>query len=591
MIMLGKMNYPAGWLACAVAVLALLVSCGKDNPAETPEGPKTDPEPIEESVVVNGTVIKPKNTLYGLITNAKTGEGIPDVPVTDGYTFTTTDANGVYQFIGNTQCRIVYYSLPAGYKVTLDKTTKLPLFYSTSKIVMKGLTQNRNDFKLEPLGKVETNFTYVAVGDPQCKYDSDVSRFKNETIPDMKSYLSTSQNQGKYPNIYIMSMGDIIFDWTSQWEPMRDVMANFALNDGTYVPFFNMVGNHDHDASTSTQYASVQNYINLFGPTDYSFDRGNVHFVVMDNTQVTTSNGTTWKYEGGFTDEQLTWLKGDLALVKDKESKMIFFCTHIPFRGGGSSGASVSKTRHYAEVLSLLTDFHEAHIMVGHTHYPQNWIHNDYVTKGGTPVYEHVHGAACGAWWCCNMNVNGQPNGYSIYEVTGNTVKNWVAKGTGLDDSYQMRVYDGNQTYGGKKGTPTGTYTYTWYSGGTGSTKNITAKGDNNLKGAFVAAIWNDDEENWKVELYQNGSKVGDFQRVPSRIPDICVVSYYFNKKGKNTTTWTTTTAQHWWYCPAPTGYPAKETNWEVRATQTIPSSGVVNTYTCSTLQTDYTGF
>lgn len=47
-------------------------------------------------------------------------------------------------------------------------------------------------------------------------------------------------------------------------------------------------------------------------------------------------------------------------------------------------------------------------------------------------------------------------------------------------------------------------------------------------------------------------------KRVPSKITDICVASYFFNKLNKNTTTWTTTTAQHYWYISAPGGDPTK---------------------------------
>ncbi|MBR0291405.1 MAG: hypothetical protein IJQ79_04645, partial [Bacteroidales bacterium] len=33
----------------------------------------------------------------GLVRDASTGKGIPGVPVSDGYKFTVTDENGVYQ--------------------------------------------------------------------------------------------------------------------------------------------------------------------------------------------------------------------------------------------------------------------------------------------------------------------------------------------------------------------------------------------------------------------------------------------------------------------------------------------------------------
>lgn len=581
-------------LISATTLISGVVACDKNNtPPPTPPTPQQPAEPSvpeETGKIINGTEIDKSNTLIGLISDRTTKKGIPGVPVTDGYTFTVTDENGVYQFKANSACRNVYYTLPSEYKVSLDTKTKLPLFYSTSTISPG--KQNRNDFLLEPLDAPEKNFTFLAIGDPQCKTNSDVNRFRTETIPDMKKFLVDSQAKGKYNNVYVMTMGDITFDNTVQWKPMRDVMSRFTANGTDYIPFFNTIGNHDHDASKKNQYESTQNYIDNFGPVDYSFNRGDVHIIVMDNVLVKTTNGKTWTYSGGISAEQLKWLRADLALVKDKQNKMVFFCAHIPFRGSAKSGgASVNKDKNYAEVLKLLTEFHEAHLMIGHTHYPQNWIHTGYVTKSGKPIYEHVHGAACGAWWSCNMNTNGAPNGYSLYEIEGNSIKNWVAKGTKNTVDYQMRVYDGNQIYGGSDGNPAGKYKYTWYDGGTGGSANIKAAGNSKLKGAFVAAIWNDDDTNWKVEFFQDGKKVGDMKRVPSKITDICVASYFFNKLNKNTTTWTTTTAQHYWYISAPGGDPTKVKNWEVRATQTIPSSGQVNVYTCNSLQTDYSGF
>lgn len=531
---------------------------------------------------VNGTVILPGNNLYGVITDSDSGKGIEGVPVTDGYKFTVTDRHGVYQMTASPKCRNVYYSLPSGYKVSLDGKSGLPLFYSTSTIDVNGT--NRNDFTLEKLAGEEKNFAYVAVGDPQCKTESDVNRFRTETIPDMKEYLAGWQR--KVGNVYVMNMGDIVFDTPEMWDEMKDVMSGFTV-DGTTVPVFNIVGNHDHDGHQSDDYSALKNYVDRLGPVDYSFDRGDVHFVVMDNVVVTKTNGKSWReYHGGITDEQFEWLKQDLALVKDKENKMIVFCTHIPVRE-----ASARFIEHHDDLLQLLTDFHEAHIMVGHTHYPQNWIHENFVTKGGTPVYEHVHGAACGAWWCCNMNTNGAPNGYSVYEIEGNTMKDWIAKGTGFPEDFQMRVFNGSQVYGGEDGHPQGQYRFTWTDGGLGGTRQIQVDGCKALEGAFVAAVWNVDKDNWKIELYVDGVKAGDLQPVPEKVPNVCASAFFYNERNKNTNTWCSKAAQHYFYIPAPGGDPAKVKNWEIRATQTIPGSGHVNVYTCSALQTDYTGF
>ena len=149
---------------------------------------------VADAMKLNGTRIDKKNNLFGLVKDSRTGKGIAGVPVTDGYTFTVTDKNGVYQFVADEKCRNVYYTLPAEYKTALDPLTKLPLFYSTAPIDLK--RQNRNDFVLEPLDAPEKDFTLVMIGDPQCKTDSDVHRFETETLPDLNRFMSESQAKG-----------------------------------------------------------------------------------------------------------------------------------------------------------------------------------------------------------------------------------------------------------------------------------------------------------------------------------------------------------------------------------------------------------
>ena len=371
-------------------------------------------------------------------------------------------------------------------------------------------------------------------------------------------------------------------------------MSSVSLGDGRYLPFFQTIGNHDHDAAQSDFYDAQENFVSRFGPLDYSFNRGKVHIVSMDNVVGYHSTGSTWQYYAGYSDEQLEWLKQDLALVPDKASKMVLLCGHIPFRAGGGSttGSNVNKSRHYADVLNLLKQFKEAHLMIGHTHYNQNYIHTNYVAAGGQPIYEHIHGAACGSWWTCHSNVTGGPNGYTIYTVDGASITDWVMKGTRNDYDYQLRVYDGNQTYSGTKG-----YTYTWYNGGTGGSAGIKATGYYTLKGCFIAEVFDDESlfggtSNWTVEFWQNGKKAGNFVRVPDgSCGQIAITAYYFNEKAKNTDTWVNKTASHYWYYRPASQIPASETNWEVRAIQTIPTSGKVHTYTRNSLTTDNSEF
>lgn len=544
------------------AVILTMATCGSKNETDPGNGSTTES-------TINGTTIQEGNNLAGLIKDAKTGKGIPDVPVTDGFKYVKTDANGVYQMKAATYCRNVYYSLPADYEVcTASGAPSKPLFFSTSRIDRNAL--NRNDFTLTPRTSPNENFTLLMIGDPQCKTDSDVNRWKSETIPDIQQLLSS----GSYGEVYAMTLGDIIFDKTEQWPAMEESMAGVRIGSAAYLPIFNCIGNHDHDASEQNDFNATRNYVNAFGPTDYSFNIGKVHVVVMDDVIVTTSTGSTWNYNGGFTASQMNWLKQDLALVADKSDKMVIFCTHIPFRG--------NKDNNYPAVLNLLTQFKEAHLMIGHTHYNQNYIHPE-KAAGGQKVYEHIHGAACGAWWSCNSNVTGAPNGYSIYRIEGSRIVDWVIKGTNKPLSEQMRVYNGNQVFyeGGR-------YPLVWsVASQKAGPASITVKGNASFKDCFVAEVFGDDSVNWTVELFQDGAKIGDFTRISDGAScNVAASSFFFNQLNKNTATWANITASHYWYCRPASGTPADAQGWEVRATQTIPSSGKQNVYSCSTLTT-----
>ena len=567
----------------AATALLWAVACQK---TEQPDNGSTDnngtEQPAPETTEINGTAIKEGNNLIGLVSDSKTGKGIAGVAVSDGYSVVRTDANGVYQFERSRYAKTVYISLPSEYQVPLDANNK-PVFY---KIGIDKNSVNRNDFTLTPLAESEENFTLIAIGDPQCSTEKQVGRYQDETISDISSTISSSQAAGKYKNAYAVTLGDIVHDTPNLWEAMKATMENVSIGGGKYLPIFQCIGNHDHNAKATTDMTATEDYTSHYGPTDYSFNRGKVHIVVMDNIVCTETDSKSWDYDAGFSKAQFKWLQEDLAAVDDKEDKMLILCCHIPFRSGAESGgASMNKDKYYEETLALMRDFNEAHIMIGHTHYPQNYRHTRFKTKNGLAVYEHVHGGACGGWWACNMNVDGAPNGYSIYEIEGNHMKNWLAKSTGFPKDHQMRVYNGNQNWTGTNG-----YTYNWYSNSTGGSNNIKYTGRSFLKNCFIVTLWNDDDTNWKVDFKYNGQTY-PMQRTTSSVLDAAVVSYFFNECNKNTTSWTKA-LYHYWYIESPDGLdPSEVTGWTITATQTIPGSGETNVYTAASLQTDYYGF
>lgn len=405
------------------ATLMLACSNDKSGGHDGDEGVETE---------VNGTQLDGNTTLYGLVTDTS-GNPIPGVVVSDGYGCVTTDANGVYQMERYKKARFVHYSTPAGYAVNTS-ADNYPLFYS--EIVHKNIA-DRHDFVLTPLPAPESDFTLVCIADPQCATTAEISRYVNETIPDVEATVDGYKAKGT--PVYGITLGDIVFDTPDLWSNMKESMANRNL------PIFQTIGNHDHLQTETSDDNAAANFETQFGPRNYSFNRGDVHIVSMDNVLYEGKK----KYKGGITDKQLEWLRQDLSHV-DKD-KLVIFCAHIPFRGG----TSVTDESHenYDGVLDLLSGFSEAHIMIGHTHYHQKYIHK----RNGKTILEHVHGAACGAWWTANICADGTPNGYSVYEISGNTIANQYYKSTNKEAGYQIRAYSATQVFG-----KSGSLTFGW---------------------------------------------------------------------------------------------------------------------------------
>lgn len=58
---------------------------------------------------------------------------------------------------------------------------------------------------------------------------------------------------------------------------MKESMANRNL------PVFQTIGNHDHLQTETSDDNAAANFETQFGPRNYSFNRGDVHIVSMDN--------------------------------------------------------------------------------------------------------------------------------------------------------------------------------------------------------------------------------------------------------------------------------------------------------------------
>lgn len=430
---------------------------------------------------------------------ATDGRPLEGVIVSDGFSCSRTNADGIYFFNRDSTAFHVYYTIPAAYRVEIDATTDRPCFYQ---LLEAG--KNDYDFVLRPLGDgPERAFNLVCIADPQVKNEANLLRFKNETVDDLLHHAA-----GITGPRYGITLGDIIADVPSLIPGIADAMTVHA----TGMPLFQTIGNHDHWYPAANEIESQRNFERAFGPLNYSFDRGDAHVVVMDD--VLHLLGSSSNYNAGFTPAQYKWLQADLSFVP--RDKLVIFCTRIPFRGGSASGgATVNTNAYHREVLELLAAYNEAHVMVGHTHDNNNYIHD----INGKKIHEHVHGTACGAWWNSTICKDGTPNGYAVYRVDGTSIVNAYYKPTRYPTSFQIRLYRGNTLFSG------GHATSRWQFSRAGA-------------GQIIANIWNADP-GWTVRVHEDGIPTGTMTRYTD--VECWASAYHVGAKGRSTSYVTST--------------------------------------------------
>lgn len=403
----------------------------------------------------------------GTVTNSK-GEPLSNIVVSDGFTSVRTGKDGRYCFERNKAAYYVHYSIPSEYEIPIRNGQ--PVFYK------KLERDSVYDFILTPKKKgAEKKFTLFLIADPQCMNVRHVRRFHCETIPDIRK----SAKKTRIPN-YGITLGDISYtEGEFNTSFILPLMKEEMETQNMTMPVFQTVGNHDHiseglatdELNPTPMIRYKRMFEDIFGPVNYSWNRGNAHIITMDNVMYDVMNKAS-KYHGEFTAEQLSWLEKDLSYVP--KDKLIILCVHIP----------IYSTKNKEAILGLLNRFENRVIFSGHIHTNTSYIHPD-----GTKEYNLA--AASGTWWRSRLNGDGTPNGYKIVTIEGNRIVNQVWKGSELDKNFQIRLYRGDSRFGGS-------YEEFQLSFG---------------KETILANVfgW---EEGWKVQIYEDGKLQGEMRHM-----------------------------------------------------------------------------
>lgn len=345
------------------------------------------------------------------------GQGIRGVAVSDGRMVVQTNSSGEFELISGTDRDFVFVSIPAGYEIQKQANGSASFF---QKIDPSKSEQNIS-FDLKNSANSDENHHFLLLSDTQIQDSYEADQLLTVAAPDVQKTIASLND----PNIFGIGCGDLVFD---KLELFKEYNQSIQMYD---IPFFQVVGNHDLDFGGRSDSTTTGTFKGHFGPTYYSWNRGEVHYVVLDDVFYL---GTGTKYIGHIPEEQLAWLEQDLKLVE--KGKTVVVSLHIPSYTGAVTrypdrdtlGGTVSNREHLYRML----EGYNAHLLSGHTHFNDNMINGH--------VYEHCHGTVCGAWWSGPICHDGTPNGYAVYESKGSELQ-WKYKGTGLDINEQFRVY------------------------------------------------------------------------------------------------------------------------------------------------------
>lgn len=444
------------------------------------------------------------------------GVGIPDVVVSDGFEVTTTDKDGIYYLPSLKKNGYVFISIPGNYEVA--NVNNLPQFF---KRLSGGSTVEQKDFSLFRVDN--SKHVVLAMADWHlANRNDDLAQFTSGFLTDVNATIRNYRATGT--KVYGLTLGDMSWDayWYSNLFALPEYLTQMYKIDCT---MFNLIGNHDNDPYAASDWTAESKFKSIVGPTYYSFNLGNVHYIVLDDIQYMNTGGSEGvmgdrNYNGVIVSDQMEWLKKDLATVEDKNTPIVI-ALHIPVHSNptiDSNGNLVRKVglSNGAAFLSALQGFTKVHILSGHTHI-------NYTVEASESITEHNTAAVCATWWWTGKNgyagnhicTDGSPGGYGVWEMQGTDIE-WHYKSIGYDRNYQFRSYDLNTVH-------ITAANYAPNSTDTALAEYAGVYAESNSENEILINVWGYDRS-WTLDVKENGQSLA-ITRVYGKDP-LHIISY-----------------------------------------------------------------
>lgn len=380
-------------------------------------------------------------TVYGIVSSA--GVGVENVVVSDGAEVTVTNEKGVYQLKSAKKWGYVFISVPSGYEV--PSVGVLPQFHRALK--NSADVVERADFKLEKVDG-QDSYKIFMLGDMHlANRTGDLGQFAQFTS-DLTDYMTRHKGE----KMYALTLGDMTWDlyWysNSYYFPQYLNTINSQIKN---LQIFHTMGNHDNDFQTRSDYDAAVKYVDQICPTYYSFNIGKVHYVVMDDIDCSSYDGTESRnYVKSLSAEQLDWLAKDLSHVA--KTTPVVVAMHAQVFYPTTSGFKIDHDPVNTLRLFDILDGYTVRFVTGHTHKLFN-VTPDAPIVDGHNFREYNSGSVCASWWWSgnltpgiHIGTDGTPGGYGIWDVTGTDFQ-CLYKSTGWPEEYQFRSYDLNNVH------------------------------------------------------------------------------------------------------------------------------------------------
>lgn len=380
-------------------------------------------------------------TVYGIVSSA--GVGVENVVVSDGAEVTVTNEKGIYQLKSAKKWGYVFISVPSGYEV--PSVGVLPQFHRALK--NSADVVERADFKLEKVDG-QDSYKIFMLGDMHlANRTGDLGQFAQFTS-DLTDYMTRHKGE----KMYALTLGDMTWDlyWysNSYYFPQYLNTVNSQIKN---LQIFHTMGNHDNDFQTRSDYDAAVKYVDQICPTYYSFNIGKVHYVVMDDIDCSSYDGSTsHNYVKSLSAEQLDWLAKDLSHVA--KTTPVVVAMHVQVFYPTTSGFKIDHDQVNTLRLFDILDGYTVRFVTGHTHKLFN-VTPDAPIVDGHNFREYNSGSVCASWWWSgnltpgiHIGTDGTPGGYGIWDVTGTDFQ-CLYKSTGWPEEYQFRSYDLNNVH------------------------------------------------------------------------------------------------------------------------------------------------